>query len=169
MWFTEAYGNRIGRITTQPTEGPCLAKTVVSTGNPGRVACPELPTGTVTEFSAGISPDSNPSGIAAGPDGSMWFTEAYGNRIGRITPAGVVTEFPAAISPNSGPWWIAAGPDGNMWYGKIGRIGRITPAGVVTEFSAPAWGVAAGPDGNMWSTDLHGSGVVRITLSLLEG
>ena len=39
-----------------------------------------------------ITPDSEPSGIAAGPDGNLWFTENYGDRVGKITPAGVVTE-----------------------------------------------------------------------------
>ena len=51
------------------------------------------PSGTVTEFSTGITPGSVPKSIAAGPDGNMWFTEAFGNRIGRITPTGTVTEF----------------------------------------------------------------------------
>jgi streptogramin lyase len=34
---------------------------------------------------------SHPFGIAAGPDGNLWFTEYSGNKIGRITTAGVVT------------------------------------------------------------------------------
>jgi streptogramin lyase len=29
---------------------------------------------------------SAPYGITTGPDGALWFTEAFGNRIGRITP-----------------------------------------------------------------------------------
>ena len=53
------------------------------------------PAGVVTEFSAGITAGSGPYGIAAGPDGNLWFTEFDGDRIGRITPAGVVTEFGA--------------------------------------------------------------------------
>ena len=48
----------------------------------------------MTEFSAGISAGSRPSGIAAGPDGNLWFTESDASRIGRITPSGVVSEFP---------------------------------------------------------------------------
>ena len=48
LWFTEPVGDRIGRIT---------------------------PGGTVTEFSAGITPNSAPVGITAGPDGNLWFTE----------------------------------------------------------------------------------------------
>jgi len=39
----------------------------------------------VTEFSAGVTPSSEPKGIAAGPDGNLWFTEGATSRIGRIT------------------------------------------------------------------------------------
>jgi hypothetical protein len=38
----------------------------------------------VTEFSTGITANSGPYGIAAGPDGNLWFTENNANRIGRI-------------------------------------------------------------------------------------
>src|SRR5208283_318190 len=94
------------------------------------------PAGTVTEFSAGITPGSAPGDIAAGPDGNLWFTEAGGNRVARITPAGAVTEFSAGITAGV-PAEIVAGPDGNLWFTEgSGRIGRITPAGTVTEFSA---------------------------------
>ncbi len=41
------------------------------------------------------------AGIAAGPDGNVWFTEGVGNKIGRITPAGDVTEFPPATCRGS--------------------------------------------------------------------
>ena len=39
--------------------------------------------GTVTEFP--LTLPSEPFGITAGPDGNVWFTEAFGNKIGRIT------------------------------------------------------------------------------------
>jgi virginiamycin B lyase len=72
--------------------------------------------GVITEFSVPTS-NSTPSGIAAGPDGNLWFTEngSSANKIGRITPSGVVTEFPIP-TPNSRPDEIAAGPDGNVWF-----------------------------------------------------
>jgi len=125
----------------------------------------------ITEFSAGISPGSQPRGITAGPDGNLWFTEPSGNRIGRITPAGVVTEFSAGITPDSYPQGITAGPDGNLWFTEsVGnRVGRITPTGVVTEFSAGITpgsypqGITAGPDGNLWFTESIGDRVGRIT------
>lgn len=80
---------------------------------------------------------AGPQGIAAGPDGNVWFTEEFGGRIGRITPAGVITEFPIGrpvpgcdpdIEPcGVRPGGIAAGPDGNLWFTEYngGRIGRV--------------------------------------------
>src|SRR5271169_5211344 len=91
---------------------------------------------TITPYSIPTA-QSAPGGLAAGPDGNLWFTETNGNRIGRITPAGVVTEFSTGISPNAQLWDITTGPDGNLWFTENnGGIGRITPSGVVTEFHA---------------------------------
>ena len=102
----------------------------------------------VTEFP---TVSYGPSGIVAGPDGNLWFTES--GEVGRITTAGVVTEF-----QGSGGDGIAAGPDGNLWFGAGNNVGRITTAGVITEFPIPtAWagahGITAGPDGNLWFTE----------------
>src|SRR5437868_4101348 len=44
------------------------------------------------EFS--LAAASQPLGITSGPDGNLWFAEAHGNRIGKITPSGEITEFP---------------------------------------------------------------------------
>ena len=125
----------------------------------------------ITEFSAGISAGAAPAGITAGPDGNLWFTEASGNRIGRITPLGVVTEFSAGISAFALPSYITSGPDGNLWFSEQNgnRIGRITPLGVVTEFSAgispgaQPTGITAGPDGNLWFAEANGNRIGRIT------
>jgi streptogramin lyase len=125
----------------------------------------------ITEFSTGISANSGPNGITAGPDGNVWFTEATTDRVGRITPTGFVTEFSTGITSGSMPIGITAGPDGNLWFteGSGNRIGRITPSGSVTEFStgitagsSPA-DIVAGPDGNLWFTELFGNRIGRIT------
>jgi streptogramin lyase len=135
MWFTEYGADRIGRIA---------------------------PDGTITEFSAGITPpsgpaasdfsDSAPHSIVTGPDGNLWFTEEFADRIGRITPDGAITEFSAGITPSpaqglpgphqyqpASPTQITQGPDGNLWFVEQGanRVGRITPEGVITEFPVP--------------------------------
>src|SRR5450432_1506095 len=59
--------------------------------------------------------NSNPQGIATGPDGNLWFTEYTGNKIGKITPSGVITEYPIPTA-NSSPYGIVTGPDGNLWF-----------------------------------------------------
>ena len=118
------------RARTGTSGSPSLGKDRI-----GRIT----PTGTVTEFSAGITLGAGPSEITAGPDGNLWFTEPtaatdrpdhpdrHGHRVLRWRSAA------AAIRTA-----IAAGPDGNLWFTEFdgNRIGRITPTGAVTEFSA---------------------------------
>ena len=93
----------------------------------------------VTEFPIPTA-SSFPYGIAAGPDGNLWFAEVSGlaNKIGRITTAGVVTEFPIPTA-FSNPQGIAAGSDGNLWFTEFNanQVGRITTAGVIMEFPVP--------------------------------
>src|SRR4051812_44978759 len=72
---------------------------------------------TITEYASGITAGLQPSGIAAGPDGNLWFTEISGStgKVARINPGtSAITEFPTA--PNAGQSAIVAGPDGNMWF-----------------------------------------------------
>jgi len=90
----------------------------------------------VTEF---LVPTAGafPQGIAAGPDGAIWFTETAANKIGRVTTDGVVTEFP--IVGGTIPIGITAGPDNRLWFtcNGSGQIGRITTNGVIRLFTIP--------------------------------
>jgi virginiamycin B lyase len=115
------------------------------------------------------------SGIAAGPDGAMWFS---GNRnIGRITTAGVITVYPIPTS-NAGSAAITAGPDGAMWFTESGinsgpafaKIGRITTSGVITEYPLPdpssdPTAITVGPDGALWFIESITAKIGRITTS----
>src|SRR5215467_8204965 len=75
-----------------------------------------VPTLAITAKAFAISTaNSQPDGIVAGPDGNLWFTEARGNQIERITPDGKITEF-ALPTANSSPGSITVGPDGNLWF-----------------------------------------------------
>ncbi len=124
--------------------------------------------GSITEYPVPTAA-SEPWGIAAGPDGAIWFTEFAGNKIGRITTAGVVTEYPvptASSQPNS----ITAGPDGALWFleQEGNKVGRITTAGSVTEYSIPTTSslpeiITVGPDGALWFTEVYKIG--RLTVS----
>ena len=156
LWFTEGNGQRIGRITpagvvTEFSNGISGAGRSITSGPDGNLWFTQAadgsnfsgpidqigritPAGAVTEFSNGISQSSRPLGIASGPDGNLWFTEAGSSvggvdRIGRITPAGVVTEFDNGLTPNSLPARIASGADGNLWFTEpqANQIGRLTP------------------------------------------
>lgn len=44
----------------------------------------------ITEFGAGITTGAQPVGVTAGPDGNLWFTEPYVDRIGRITTGNAI-------------------------------------------------------------------------------
>ena len=96
------------------------------------------------------------SGLAAGPNGDIWFTDRVNDKIVRITRSGDVSVFtlpPFGQLTGS----ITSGPDGNIWATKAfnGKILRITPEGVVTEFSVgmdSPGRITAGPDGNLWFT-----------------
>ncbi len=67
LWFTEGRADKIGRITPS-----------------GKVSEFPLPTSPTTSFPP-VSINSDPTGIAPGPDGYLWFTEMGDNKIGRIS------------------------------------------------------------------------------------
>jgi streptogramin lyase len=128
------------------------------------------PDATVTSSqSLAITGHATGSGdIAAGPAGTVWFTEPDGNAIASTTAGGAITQFPL---PTPGdPYAITAGPDGNMWFTEpqANAIGRITPTGSVTTFPVPSYasrpfGITAGPDGNLWFTEEASGKIGRIT------
>src|SRR4051812_31216294 len=109
---------------------------------------------TITEFPTG---SGDPAGIAPGPDGSLWFAEGTGRRIGRIGPSGAgFTHFPAEPSLLLGDTFdVTPGPDGNLWFADaIGqRVGRITTSGAIDEFpvgGASPLDITAGARGKPW-------------------
>ncbi len=125
------------------------------------------PNGAITKF--GLPGRSRrrgpPTAIAAGPDGSVWFTDPAARRVGRVSPTGTIREHSLAVVP----FGLATGADGDLWFTAPGAaaIGRISPAGKVREFSLrgrEAARIAAGPDGNLWFTSSERR-VGRITRS----
>ena len=200
LWFTENNGPRIAKITpagavteysanipagSHPnaiTAGPGgdLWYTTSDYGLSGEVTGSRIgritTAGAVTEYSAGVSQNLYLAGIAAGPDGNVWyvghdFSPVKMSVVGRVTPAGVVTEFTVGIDQAGTLGDVAPGPDGNLWYTNQNarKIGRITTAGLVTEFSAGTSPgnfpneIVAGPDGNLWFTAGGGNLIGKIT------
>jgi streptogramin lyase len=134
-------------------------------------------TGSVTTFSVGTF-SSNPSAIAAGPDGNLWFTEPDSNEIGRITPAGQITLFTVPTA-GSLPTGIAAGPNGNVWFteGASRHIGEYfltgtppapvpaTTTALAIDVSAPAIGQTV----HLTATVASAAGTPAGTVTFLDG
>jgi hypothetical protein len=128
--------------------------------------------GQITEYFGDHFGAMTPGGIAAGPDGNLWFTDSGdsttgGSRIGKMSTDGnLIAFYNGATDPHVYPAAaITAGPDGNMWFIDTGEqaqaqpnlIGKITPDGVITEYSTgpdptddPGQSIVTGADGNLW-------------------
>jgi virginiamycin B lyase len=79
--------------------------------------------------------NSSPEGIACAADGSVWFTETVGNRVGRLRPDRTTFDEFDVPTASSTPYGIAVGPDSTIWFTentghKIGRL-RLQPHGDV--------------------------------------
>jgi virginiamycin B lyase len=96
-------------------------------------------------------------GIAAAPDGSLWFTETDFRKVwvGRMTADGRYSYWRVPGKLLEGGR-ITAGPDGAMWFTEPHAIGRITADGQATRFplagAAVPHDIVAGGDGNLWFT-----------------
>ena len=72
-----------------------------------------------------------PFAITRGPDGNVWFTERFGQRIGKVTPAGDITYYPTTLHTLDS---IVRGSGNTLWFTSFGddRIARITTDGAIT-------------------------------------
>ncbi|MFM8319581.1 MAG: hypothetical protein ACKOC5_01600 [Chloroflexota bacterium] len=151
LWFTELDGDRIGRLGLVSQPDGSLA--------PGEISRFALPT-----------PGSAPHGIAAAPDGSLWFSEWGAGRIGRITPQGDLSEYLLPWTTHH-PTELAFDPDGGLWFildvGPL--VGHIDPAaGTIVSYtlstaSSSLLDLAAGPDGRMWFLGVQSLGSFALT------
>lgn len=128
----------------------------------------DITTGKITEYPVPTA-SAGPQGIAAGPDGNLWFTELWGDNVAKITTSGAITEY--ALPKNTQPEGITAGPDGNMWFAEFfsGPIGRITPSGTITTFPIVPSGnsypvaITTGADGNLWIAQANALAIAMMT------
>jgi virginiamycin B lyase len=141
VWFSETAVNNLGAVDTTGahfSEYP----------TPGN----NLPDG-----------QAEPSGIASGPDGRVWYA-GFGNAtVGAMTTSGTPTAFPTTALPIA----TTVGPDNQVWFAYLsaGKIGSITSDGLATDHVYAAGqinGVAPGPDGAMWFTWESGTGTSQI-------
>jgi virginiamycin B lyase len=141
LWFTDTSANLIGRF------------------NPSTDAFTEYPI--PTQVSLGWNGNSSyPTGITAGPDGNIWFTEMTAGKIGMINPTtGAIREFSLPDS-QSEPTVITSGPNGNLWFTEwmSTNLGEINPTtGAITEIplktpGAEPGSIVTGADGNVYFT-----------------
>jgi virginiamycin B lyase len=160
VWFTEGASNKIGRMSS---------------------------TGQLLEYSL---PDSSglpsPLGIAASPDGGIWYVAAntpIWPSIGRLDSSGRVTQFDVSHVYRLSD--LAVAPDGTIWYagfsgyGVIGSpifdslIGRLHPDGHFSEVFLPDASstphrMAIAPDGNVWFAEKGAIGRITSSLKLTE-
>jgi virginiamycin B lyase len=83
---------------------------------------------------------SRPHDPLATPDGGLWYTGQFSNRLGRVdTKTGAIKEY-ALPTPESGPHGLTADSDGNIWFtaNSKGYIGKLNPAtSQVTDYKLP--------------------------------
>ena len=111
--------------------------------------------GKATEIPIPSGDNTSIDGIAAGPDGNVWFTEF--NHIAKVTPGGVITEFAYTTGGTNQYGGVTAGSDGNVWFAQSSQnqIGRINPTtGAIKMFTIPVECIPAAvvlaKDNNVW-------------------
>jgi streptogramin lyase len=78
--------------------------------------------GKVTRYGLSL-PQADPTSIALGPDGAMWFTE-YAGAVGRATEDGTITETPSCCAFASG---LTATPDGGFLVISFDNLYHLSP------------------------------------------
>lgn len=145
--ITEEYG-------TKPHTGELDGKgnywVTMQTGKPngkGYVVKLELQTGKVTGYATKDFPHPygpEPYGLVIDGKGTVWFTELYSGKLGKVDPAtGEMTEYATPI-PDAGPRRLALDSKGNLWFTECfaGKIGKLDPT--TMKFTDYDLGVAGG-------------------------
>src|SRR5215510_9864232 len=112
-------------------------------------------------------PQDAPIAIAAGIDGSIWFTIDHADAIGRLRNGRI--ERLLTSSRNIEPLGLAVAADGSAWYTDLAAraIAHVNSSGEITRFVldtpiARLGRLAIAPDGAAWFADPTGYGVTRL-------
>ena len=112
-------------------------------------------------------PQDAPIAIAAGADGSVWFTIDHADAIGRLRNGRV--ERLSTSSRNIEPLGLAVAADGSAWYTDLAAraITRISSVGEIERFVLDTpitrlGRLAIAPDGAVWFADPTGYGLTRL-------
>jgi virginiamycin B lyase len=173
LWFTEASAYSVtrwheGRFERHVIDALRGAAQGIAVGKDGVVwatlqAANQLlriaPDGSMQMFDIPTR-GSSPGDITVAADGSVWFLEFRGNKIGRFAD-GRFEEFPVG-EESAGLTGLDVAPDGAVWVGMLrkGSLGRLKD-GKLQEFRLPRqdarpYGVAVDREGNVWYTDIRG-------------
>ncbi len=158
-----ARGNGLGSWTLSPHHTHDLAEGVLYRGDGGRQSAQT--SGSTIHTFAGNGRNCNfesgdggqatlanlcPTGLATGPDGSVYIAEFGGNRVRRVDPGGVITRVAgtgqgcisgpcgdgglATLARVEAPSSVAVGPDGSVYIYEVARfvIRRVGPNGIIT-------------------------------------
>jgi virginiamycin B lyase len=204
LWFTIPSGE-IGRITTSgvvtefPRKGNYSTLAGIAAGPDGNVWFTQkedgstdgeqpavgeitpsgattihpLPQGTTLDPNLGV--DTDPTSIAAGRDGDLWFLE--NSAVGRITTGGVIQQVPVTIPGMTTTTLddLATTSDGAVWFTADGDIdsntavgtafGRVAASGAVKVYFLRSYtyvsDLTPGRHGSLWFVDA-GNQVTRI-------
>jgi virginiamycin B lyase len=112
-------------------------------------------------------PDDAPIAIAAGTDGSIWFTIDHADAMGRLRN-GHIERLPTS-SRNIEPLGLAVAADGSAWYTDLAAraIAHISSDGKIERFVLDTPIVrlarlALAPDGAAWFADPTGYGMTKL-------
>jgi virginiamycin B lyase len=148
LWITASQANKIVKFDTQTDEYtlwdvPLTNSRFPHTGDfdpdgnfwftlalgHGAVAKLDLRTGIVTEYPT-LTENSEAYGLKIDREGSVWFTELRGNKLGKIDrKTGKMTEYDPPTS-KAGPRRIQMDSKGRLWFTEyyVDRIGVVDPA-----------------------------------------
>lgn len=115
-----------------------------------KIAQVDRTTGQVTESPAIPTTNALPFGVAVASDGTVYFTEFNGNKIGAYDPTTQKFHEYGISTANSGPWGIAVASNGDVYFTEFltGRIGVLNPhSGVINDSGLPGQDVGGSPAG----------------------
>ena len=139
MWFSEASGNKIGRIDGQGdgVPNPVARQSAARDHRASRwqhLVRRDLDkrlgridrAGKITGHPVS-TPNASLRGVCVGPDGDLWTTENFANKIARMAPEGTMLGEYDIPMPASGARCISAMSNGRLYFTQwdAGLIGEI--------------------------------------------
>jgi streptogramin lyase len=162
IWFTEPYADQIGRIGR---DGTITRFSLTGATLKQSTSAPAIEPIAHPARQLGASPTS----IARAPDGSIWFTETFSNRLGHVTTGGDVQFFPLAQS-RADPAGITVASDGTVWFTEFygSAVGHLDPAtGQIRIYPLPSEGsepkgIVVAADGSVWFTEYYAGQIGKL-------